>query len=68
LEIGNGDRVNEKKGTIIFTVAYAMNNLAQHKAEAWELISYRKEYMRQSSEFSLSLLLEIDFIITIVTF
>ncbi|QKQ77928.1 ABC transporter substrate-binding protein [Nostoc sp. TCL240-02] len=32
--------INGKKGTMVFTVAYVMNNLAQHKAEAWELISY----------------------------
>ncbi|MEH1864399.1 MAG: ABC transporter substrate-binding protein [Nostoc sp.] len=32
--------INNKKGTMVFTVAYVMNNLAQHKAEAWELISY----------------------------
>ncbi|WP_442940780.1 ABC transporter substrate-binding protein [Nostoc sp.] len=32
--------INDKKGTMVFTVAYVMNNLAQHKAEAWELISY----------------------------
>ncbi|MBD2678416.1 MULTISPECIES: ABC transporter substrate-binding protein [Nostoc] len=32
--------INEKKGTMVFTVAYVMNKQAQHKAEAWELISY----------------------------
>ncbi|MEH1999587.1 MAG: ABC transporter substrate-binding protein [Nostoc sp.] len=32
--------INGKKGTMVFTVAYVMNNLAQHKAEAWELIAY----------------------------
>jgi multiple sugar transport system substrate-binding protein len=32
--------INGKKGTMVFTVAYVMNNLAQHKAEAWKLISY----------------------------
>ncbi|MEH2414294.1 ABC transporter substrate-binding protein [Nostoc sp.] len=32
--------INDKKGTMVFTVAYVMNNLAQHKAEAWELIAY----------------------------
>ncbi len=25
---------------MVFTVAYVMNNQAQHKAESWELISY----------------------------
>jgi multiple sugar transport system substrate-binding protein len=33
-------RVNNKSGTMIFTVAYAMNKQSQHKPEAWELISY----------------------------
>jgi multiple sugar transport system substrate-binding protein len=32
--------INGKKGTMVFTVAYVMNKQAQHKAEAWELISY----------------------------
>jgi multiple sugar transport system substrate-binding protein len=32
--------INAKKGTMVFTVAYVMNKQAQHKAEAWELISY----------------------------
>ncbi|MBW4686554.1 MAG: ABC transporter substrate-binding protein [Komarekiella atlantica HA4396-MV6] len=32
--------INNKKGTMVFTVAYVMNKQAQHKAEAWELISY----------------------------
>ncbi|MEH2238385.1 ABC transporter substrate-binding protein [Nostoc sp.] len=32
--------INDKKGTMVFTVAYVMNKQAQHKAEAWELISY----------------------------
>ncbi len=33
-------KVNEKSGTMIFTVAYVMNKQSQHKPEAWELISY----------------------------
>jgi multiple sugar transport system substrate-binding protein len=33
-------RVNNKSGTMIFTVAYVMNKQSQHKPEAWELISY----------------------------
>ncbi len=33
-------KINDKKGTMVFTVAYVMNKQAQHKAEAWELISY----------------------------
>ncbi|ARV63245.1 ABC transporter substrate-binding protein [Nostocales cyanobacterium HT-58-2] len=32
--------INDKKGTMVFTVAYVMNKQTQHKAEAWELISY----------------------------
>nr|WP_041566146.1 ABC transporter substrate-binding protein [Nostoc punctiforme] len=32
--------INGKKGTMVFTVAYVMNKQAQHKAEAWKLISY----------------------------
>jgi multiple sugar transport system substrate-binding protein len=32
--------INDKKGTIVFTVAYVMNKESQHKAAAWELISY----------------------------
>ncbi|MBN4006808.1 ABC transporter substrate-binding protein [Nostoc sp. LPT] len=32
--------INNKKGTMLLTVAYVMNKQAQHKAEAWELISY----------------------------
>lgn len=33
-------KVNDKSGTMIFTVAYVMNKQSQHKPEAWELISY----------------------------
>jgi multiple sugar transport system substrate-binding protein len=32
--------INDKKGTMMLTVAYVMNKQAHHKAEAWELISY----------------------------
>ncbi|MCX7593564.1 MAG: ABC transporter substrate-binding protein [Fischerella sp.] len=32
--------INDKKGTMVFTVAYVMNKKSQHKAEAWQLISY----------------------------
>ncbi len=32
--------INDKKGTMVFTVAYVMNKQALHKAEAWELMSY----------------------------
>jgi len=33
-------RINNKKGTMVFTVAYVMNKQTHYKAEAWELISY----------------------------
>jgi multiple sugar transport system substrate-binding protein len=32
--------INDKKGTMVFTVAYVMNKQSKHKAEAWKLISY----------------------------
>ncbi|MEB3216939.1 MAG: ABC transporter substrate-binding protein [Nostocales cyanobacterium 94392] len=32
--------INDKKGTMVFTVAYVINQKAKHKAQAWELISY----------------------------
>jgi len=32
--------INNKKGTMVLNVAYVMNKQTQHKAEAWELISY----------------------------
>jgi multiple sugar transport system substrate-binding protein len=32
--------INDNKNTMVFTVAYVMNKQTQHKAEAWELISY----------------------------
>jgi multiple sugar transport system substrate-binding protein len=32
--------INNKKGTMFYTVAYVMNRQSKHKAEAWELISY----------------------------
>ncbi len=32
--------INDKKGTMLFTVAYVMNKQTPHKTEAWELISY----------------------------
>ncbi|MDM9380759.1 ABC transporter substrate-binding protein [Chlorogloeopsis sp. ULAP01] len=32
--------INNKKGTMVFTVAYVMNKQSQHKSEAWQLISY----------------------------
>ncbi|MBW4592300.1 MAG: ABC transporter substrate-binding protein [Brasilonema angustatum HA4187-MV1] len=32
--------INNNKSTMVFTVAYVMNKQTQHKAEAWELISY----------------------------
>ncbi|GAX35455.1 ABC transporter substrate-binding protein [Nodularia sp. NIES-3585] len=41
--------INDKKGTMVFTVAYVMNQQSQHKSEAWELISFltSKEGMAQ---------------------
>ncbi|BAY39322.1 sugar transport system, sugar-binding protein [Nostoc sp. NIES-2111] len=33
-------RINNQKSTMVFTVAYVMNKQSQHKAAAWELISY----------------------------
>ncbi|MFE1748163.1 ABC transporter substrate-binding protein [Coleofasciculus sp. H7-2] len=32
--------VNEKEGTMAYTVAYVMNKQAQHKEAAWKLIAY----------------------------
>jgi multiple sugar transport system substrate-binding protein len=41
--------INDKKGTMVFTVAYVMNKQSQHKSAAWELISFLtgKEGMAQ---------------------
>jgi multiple sugar transport system substrate-binding protein len=33
-------RINNRQVTMVYTVAYVMNKRSQHKAEAWELISY----------------------------
>jgi multiple sugar transport system substrate-binding protein len=32
--------INNKKGTMVYTVAYVMNKQTKHKQAAWELISY----------------------------
>ncbi|HLO88930.1 MAG TPA: ABC transporter substrate-binding protein [Nostocaceae cyanobacterium] len=32
--------INNRKNTMVFTVAYVMNKQSQHKKAAWELISY----------------------------
>ena len=42
LEFGTAEvpTINNKKGTMVFTVAYVMNKKAKYKKEAWELISY----------------------------
>jgi multiple sugar transport system substrate-binding protein len=32
--------INNKQGTMVFTVAYVMSQQSKHKPEAWELISY----------------------------
>lgn len=33
-------QINNRPGTMVFTVAYVMNAKSQHKREAWELIAY----------------------------
>lgn len=33
-------KINNQKSTMVFTVAYVMNKESEHKAEAWELLSY----------------------------
>ncbi|WP_261130110.1 ABC transporter substrate-binding protein [Bacillus sp. Marseille-Q3570] len=42
LEYGTAElpTINGKKGTMAFTVGYAMNAESEHKKESWELISY----------------------------
>jgi multiple sugar transport system substrate-binding protein len=42
LEYGTAEvpAVNNRKGTMVFTVAYVMNAKTEHAAEAWELIAY----------------------------
>jgi multiple sugar transport system substrate-binding protein len=42
LEIGTAEvpKMNNRSGTMVFTVAYVMNRKAKHKAAAWTLISY----------------------------
>jgi multiple sugar transport system substrate-binding protein len=42
LEFGTAElpTVNDKPGTMVFTVAYVMNRQTAHKQEAWELIAY----------------------------
>lgn len=42
-------RINNRPGTMVFTVAYVMNPQTKHKREAWELIAYLtgKEGMKQ---------------------
>jgi multiple sugar transport system substrate-binding protein len=41
--------IQNKPGTMVFTVAYVMNAKAKHKAEAWQLIAYLtgKEGMKE---------------------
>jgi multiple sugar transport system substrate-binding protein len=59
LEFGTAEvpSMNQRPGTMVFTVAYVMNRRAPHKKEAWELISYLtgKEGMKKwtSSGFAL---------------
>jgi multiple sugar transport system substrate-binding protein len=33
-------KINNRKGTMVYTVAYVMNKRTKHKKAAWELISY----------------------------
>ncbi len=33
-------QIKNQSGTMVYTVAYVMNQQAEHKAEAWELIAY----------------------------
>lgn len=42
LEFGTAEvpTMNQRPGTMVFTVAYVMNRRALHKKEAWQLISY----------------------------
>jgi multiple sugar transport system substrate-binding protein len=42
LQFGTAEvpKINQRSGTMMFTVAYVMNRRAKHKAEAWQLISY----------------------------
>jgi multiple sugar transport system substrate-binding protein len=50
-------KINNKPGTMVFTVAYVMNRKSKHKPEAWTVLSYLtgKEGMRTwtSSGFAL---------------
>lgn len=50
-------KMNQRPGTMVFTVAYVMNRRAKHKPEAWALINYLtgKDGMRKwtSSGFAL---------------
>ncbi|WP_226537267.1 ABC transporter substrate-binding protein [Fictibacillus halophilus] len=49
--------VNGKKGTMSFTVGYAMNSESEHKKESWELIEYLtgKEGMKKWTSKGLAL-------------
>ncbi|MBO3457891.1 ABC transporter substrate-binding protein [Aetokthonos hydrillicola Thurmond2011] len=49
--------INNKKGTMVFTVAYVMNKQTKNKAEAWELISFLtgKEGMKRWTESGFTL-------------
>ena len=42
LDFGTAEvpRLNDRQGTMVFTVAYVMNKQSAHKAAAWQLISY----------------------------
>ena len=49
--------LNDRPGTMAFTVAYVMNRQCQHKQEAWELIAYLtgKEGMEQWTRLGFAL-------------
>lgn len=49
--------INDRKGTMVFTVAYVMNQRSQHKAAAWQLISYLtgKEGMKKWTSTGIAL-------------
>ncbi len=49
--------VNEKKGTMAYTVAYVMNKKSEHKDAAWQLISYltSAEGMKTSAKEGIAL-------------
>jgi multiple sugar transport system substrate-binding protein len=59
LEFGTAEvpSMNQRRGTMVFTVAYVMNKRASHKKEAWQLISYLtgKAGMKKWTSFGFAL-------------